>query len=387
MTHTAPDWREARIDSDTDAITVWRAIDPTPATWEQKREAIPDRMRARLAVALLRGGNFACKRRRFAPHTCARPPAIAEPAPNATFDDPCFRRRLAMWALDEVGYDELAMLDKPLRAIAMLPRPEDELITKLVTRLSELQNAQFVDLMLAGVDAGWRPSADLRNLIPPARDAEARRHHIFRPADQYEVETDRPILMSIARDKTLDAGDRELALEQLHSAIADGQPLPDDLRKLLYKITREPDCAIAQVAVRMLADAGEQPFGVQRPITADVRANMRALCIAIGDTVDGPNVIGAYQAPGFTVVTITHTVDTPTPTVESQLFTPSDPWAPDDAITALLHACTGTHCTNGEQALDLTFAGAPDGGLLLSRVTHTIYDGACRAFDDDAEEP
>ena len=52
MTHTAPDWREARIDSDTDALAVWRAIDPTPATWEHKRDEIPDRMRQRLVFGM-----------------------------------------------------------------------------------------------------------------------------------------------------------------------------------------------------------------------------------------------------------------------------------------------------------------------------------------------
>src|SRR6185369_5483522 len=95
------DWSKVALTDDTAALALWRRIAPTGTDWEDKLQEIPAGPARPLAIAELHGGNFLCTKPPAG--DCARPVYdVDPPAGAAGFDDPCLRRLLALWALDQI---------------------------------------------------------------------------------------------------------------------------------------------------------------------------------------------------------------------------------------------------------------------------------------------
>jgi hypothetical protein len=121
-------WQGRVLSTPADALAAWAAIAPTGSNWNVKLSDIPntDEIREPLAKALLNGGNFEC------PST-ALPDACGVNYPGsfvavADFNDPCLRRQLALWSIDQLDDIDAPEAQAGLLAIAALPKPETELI-------------------------------------------------------------------------------------------------------------------------------------------------------------------------------------------------------------------------------------------------------------------
>ena len=159
MLNSEPGWRRgpdgdvAKLDWSTpktiaEADKLWRELAPTGDDYDDKLAAIPEdpALRRMLARALIAGGNFACDEtvyyepcggdmddaaidKMLAGATSGWAPLSA----TATFDEPCLRRRLALWSLGFLSAEDLANSRKQLVAIAKLRRPEQELVDEVLS--------------------------------------------------------------------------------------------------------------------------------------------------------------------------------------------------------------------------------------------------------------
>jgi hypothetical protein len=80
---------------------------------------------------------------------------VPEPAPTATFADPCLRRVLAIWAIGQLE-DELANARDALKAIAAIPPPESELVAAALQALPEDEQDARMELFAIAFAAGHR---------------------------------------------------------------------------------------------------------------------------------------------------------------------------------------------------------------------------------------
>ena len=113
------DWKTTVLASEADALALWKQIAPTGEDFEAKLEEIPDPspIGSQLALALLRGGNFTCTLPQPRLDCPARASDIEPPLPQATLDDPCLRRMVALWAIDALDDADLPAAFDALRAI------------------------------------------------------------------------------------------------------------------------------------------------------------------------------------------------------------------------------------------------------------------------------
>jgi len=306
----AIDWREVKIASDADALALWRQIAPTGFDWEEKLGEVPHELGRPLAIALLRGGNF----------TCAVPPRagdcvapvfdVPEPAHAAGFDDPCLRRLLALWAIEQLELDDLAQVHDALRAIAAIPPPESELVVAALQAPPE--TAQDLRLELAAI--AWR--AGQRDVVATAVgkldeghliEAVAK-HHIDPALDVLSAAGHRGIYLQAVLDEALGTKARTMALTELLEL---SDKLPADLDQVLVKAAAARDCTVAATAARVLAASGDRRFVPRRPRTRKPADLMRALCVLASyeqlQGADEPSLLAGFvPKQGLERVTIAY---------------------------------------------------------------------------------
>jgi len=116
---------------DQEALAIWRKLAPTGADYPEKLASVPDDplVTRPLARALLADGNFACSKK-IEYGACGTEYSEWEPLdPKAGFDDPCRRRRLALWAMEDAGLveEDVQKVGAALAGLIALPAPESEL--------------------------------------------------------------------------------------------------------------------------------------------------------------------------------------------------------------------------------------------------------------------
>lgn len=111
------------------ALALWTTLAPTGANYPEKLASIPDdaAVARPMALALLGAGNFACEKILEADECGVVTRAWEDLDPRAGLDDPCLRRRLALWALEKIDPGDTPALQAQLAAMARLELPEDEL--------------------------------------------------------------------------------------------------------------------------------------------------------------------------------------------------------------------------------------------------------------------
>ena len=380
------DWTKVALTDDAAALAVWRRIAPTGADWDDKLQEVPAQAGRPLALAVLHGGQFLCTRP--ATGDCARPAyEVDAPGETAGFDDPCLRRLLALWSLDQLETGDLPAIRAALLGIAQLPPPESQLVEAAIRAVPEPDQ----DTRLALLARAWR--AGQRDLVggalggfdEPHLVAAVRDHHIDPALEILSAEGDRALYLAAVNDGALAALARIAAIGDLvalaATAAADAK-LPTDLTAALVTATQATDCSVAAAAARALAQHGDRRFVPKRPRTASTAPLMRALCVLASYEAllgnDEPSLVPDYVPKrGLERMTITfdplsdddpdgdgdpHTSHTAELVPRAEAVLPEL----EDLVRAMQH-CTGTICVSDDH--EFRFVWQRSGGdTVLSRI-------------------
>jgi hypothetical protein len=356
------EWSKVDLTDDAAALALWRRIAPTGADWEDKLQEIPAAAARPLAIAVLHGGNFLCTR----PPTgdCAKPLYdVDAPADTAGFDDPCLRRLLALWSIDQI--DDASAVRDALLTIAALPPPESQLVAAAIHTVPEADQ----DARLAILAAAWR--AGQRDLVGESVGgldeqhliAAVSTHHIDGALEILSAEGHRATYLAAVGDEALGTRARTTAIGDLAALAAGDDKLPGDLLAALTAATRSRDCGVAAAAARALDQHNDHRFVPRRPRTATTAALMRAACVlASYETLlhnDEPSLVPGYvPSRGLERMTITYDAlseddpdgdGDPHTTHSAELIPRSEAVLPEleDLVRAMQH-CTGTICVSEE---------------------------------------
>jgi hypothetical protein len=367
------DWAKTTLTDDAAALVVWQRIAPTGADWEDKLHEIPATTARPLAIALLHGGRFLCTP--AATGDCGRPVYdVAAPASTAGFDDPCLRRLLALWAIDQLDEDDLPAVRSALLGIAGLPPPESQLVAAAIHAVPEADQDSRLALLATAWRAGQRElvGGALGGLDEPHLIAAVRAHHIDGALDILPAEGFPAVFLAAIGDEALGARARTAAITELVTAVmpaASATPatgsakLPGDLTAALIGATRANDCSVAAAAARALDQHGDHRFVPRRPRTQSIPRLIRAICVLASYEALLPNdeaslVPGYVPARGLERMTITfdplseddpdgdgdpHTTHTAELVPRAEAVLPEI----EDMVRAMQH-CTGNICVSDD---------------------------------------
>jgi len=377
------DWPTVAIKSEADALALWQRIAPTGDDWEQKLDEIPSEgtVSSELALALLHGGNFTCK-----PQTspCNKAPLdVPEPASDATFADPCLRRLLAMWAVNQLEDDDLPRAKDALRAIVSIPPPESQLIEVVLKAIPETEHELKLELLALAFRAGQRDVANgqLSTLDEPHLVAAVEKHHIDAALQLLSAEGQRATFLAAVKDEQLHPPARAEAMIEL---VGFEQKLSKDTHAALVTAARSKECSVAANAARILVQRGERKFGPTRPHAKKPEPMMRALCVLASyeqlQRADEPSYLLHFiPQRGLELVTVTwDEYSDPPQTKTSTLVSRNEVVLPEleDLVRAMRH-CTQTTCKSDDHEFRFTFKPGGGGELMLQRL-EVIERPSCR---------
>jgi hypothetical protein len=365
------DWANTPLASDADARAVWTRIAPTGTDWEDKLDEIPETAAPPLAAALLREGNFTCMQPRVT-NDCAKPQLDVDPPhETSTLADPCLRRLIALWALQQIDGQDLSLRDA-LRAIVAIPAPESQLVTAALGVVPEGDQDGKLELLGIAWHAGQHDlvNASLGTLDDTHLVAAAQKLHIDGALEGLSAERDRGVFITAIGDDQLGAAARRTAMIEL-AAEADGEdvPLPPDLRTALAAATRAKDCSVAAQAIRIFHDHKDDRF-VPKPSAQNA---MRTLCVIASIELQARNDEASLVVPmvpprGLDLVKVTYDPygeedpdgDGDPHTERTVMTVPrGEAMLPDieDLVRAFEH-CTGNTCRSEEHDFRFTWKGA-----------------------------
>jgi hypothetical protein len=391
----AIDWAATPLANDADALALWQRIAPTSDDWEEKLSEIPTDgpIADRLAIALLREGNFTCTP---PPRTttCGPLPAVdvPEPAPAATLADPCLRRMLAMWAIEQLDEEDVPSVRDALRAIAAIPPPESQLIAVAVRAIPETDFDGRYDLLAIAWRAGQHELVNglLFWLDEPHLAQAVTQLHADRPLAHLAATIERPLFLAAVADDQIAPNGRIDAIHELVAEVdgeSDPDPkaapkLPADLRKALLAAGKATDCAVVATAARALDQHGDRTLVPKVPRTRSPAAMMRGLCVLASferlQRSDEPSYFPTYlPTRGLEMVQVSYDpYSDADPDGDGDIHTehqrrilkPDEAVLPeiDDLEHAMRH-CQGTACRSDDHEFRFTFQPGA-GGLLLSKL-------------------
>ncbi|MEJ7600650.1 MAG: hypothetical protein WKG01_22275 [Kofleriaceae bacterium] len=356
-----------KLATDADAQALWSQIAPTGEDWEDKLGEIPDAVARPLAVSFLLAGNLACG---TPPAADCGPLVFDVPTPKhaATLGDPCLRRLVALWALDQLETPDIPIVKPTLRAIAALPPPESELIVAMLDALPEDDQDLRLELLGIAKRAGQDELADtnLGTLDVPHLEAAVRKHHLGGALEVLSAEAHRAIYLAAIVDDEMPAKARARAILEL--ATTPAPKLAPALRTAIGKAGKAKDCMVAAAAARALAQRGDLRLLPRRPPTRSKDAMMRALCVLASyeqlQGNDEPSLLVSYVPPkGLERIEITydpytdpHTEQTANLVGRAELVMPEV-----EEVARAMRRCKGTTCSTRERDFRFSFKPASDG--------------------------
>ncbi|CAN5311278.1 hypothetical protein BH11MYX1_BH11MYX1_38630 [soil metagenome] len=292
------DWSAVPLSNPAEIAELWQRIAPTGDDWSLKLDEVPDGpITNALATELLLEGNLTC----WAPAaSCASTmPDLPPLEPTATLKDPCLRRQLALWSLQQlgqVGPDQLAAIAPALRQSAAMPAPESELVVAALLAVARNPGLEAELLELAW-KAGQHSIVNgmIGGLEMPQLIDLATRLHVDGALDGLTAKTNRDVFMKAIGDEHLQPQTREQALTELG---ADDDKLAPDLLAAIVGLTKSPNCDMAAFAARLLEKHGDPAYLPKRPRSTKPDAIMRGLCVLAAYERDAP----AHEAsllPGY----------------------------------------------------------------------------------------
>lgn len=362
------DWRQVKLESDADAMALWQQIAPTGDDWQLRLGELPDDdgLRKKLAMAMLRAGNVTCRPAGVV--TCSGGGGAfgalggdeLAAAETATIDDPCLRRELAMWSLDQLDDTDAASIEAPLVALASLPAPEHALVSEAFDLVPVGADALLLRMVEAAYAAGqgdvadeslhWLPKDALLKLATTLHADGA-----YRSLDPGEA---RKAFLAAITDGKLKAATSLGAIDDLLSQ--DAPKVKKDLRAALVAATKDARCEVAAGAARALVTSGETRFA-PKPATGTQAQVIRSLCVMASyvqeDIGDDPALKRFISKRGLQVYDHSEITADPDLPTGGELILPADfvtlPFLEELAV-ALGH-CAGTTCKTTGLRFELGF--------------------------------
>lgn len=307
------DFAQASWKTDDEALALWRALELTGDNYQLRLGDIPAEPGQAMAKALLRQGGFEGCATTKIPLTCTQvEEEFLEVEPDATIDDPCLRRRLALWSLDQLSDDTLREeLVADVVALAGLPPPETELNRAVLYRVAE-DEALRLQMIQAATRAGNGPIAAeaLGGLSTAGLEAAAALHLDDAVEALYGSSTS--VLGAAALDPLLRRDTRVRAARELGYYALDADPMDPNRQAAIDAIraaTKADDCAVAGAAGSALSSLDHQPWPPALPKNAKAPAVLRRMCTVIYG--DGDEYAMWAEVVGEAGVTIRRTVHDP----------------------------------------------------------------------------
>ncbi len=294
------DWASARYGTDDEALALWAQLHLTGANFELRVGELPEApagLREAMAKALLRAGGFACPVD-LGPR-CVGSELDREMIDyqfrvipdDATLDDPCMRRVIAFWALDQLDDDTLSHeLSGDMVALAALPWPERELNRAALYRMQDpavrlnmlaaaktAGNGEIADEMLGGLSAD-----ELRHL---AIDLHVDGAVTTLGADESTLD----VFEAAVRDPALRRDTRIAAVRELAGFAGEAaDPKAPAVRRAIAALETArggDDCLVAGVAAGALDGLGQRAQPAAAPRRGDASV-IRWLCMQVGAATD-----------------------------------------------------------------------------------------------------
>lgn len=380
----AIDWSTVQLATDADALALWTKLALAPDDWHDKLEEVPRELDRALAIALIREGNFACVPPR--PAGDCVPPVfdVPEPAATATLSDPCFRRQVALWAIERLEADDLPMVMDGLKRIVQLPPPESQLTAAALKAVPDKEPARRLELIALAYAAGQRELANnaLGQLDEAYLIEAVTKHHVDGALEMLPASTQRATYLAAITDDKLPTKARTTAIAELVALADSDVKLAPELRAALIKATAAADCSVAASAARVLVGRGETKYAPRRPRSAAVGPVMRGLCVLASyeklQGADEPSLLPSYlPAKGLERIKVTYDALSDTdqdgdgdPHTEHQvdLVPRAEAVVPEvDELIRALASCKGTTCRT--ESFEIVFGFKNVGGeQLLSRL-------------------
>ncbi|MBX3154494.1 MAG: hypothetical protein KF773_00715 [Deltaproteobacteria bacterium] len=379
----AIDWDAVALHSDADANALWAQIAPRPDDWDAKLEEVPARFHRPLGVALLRGGNFTCAPAPRPADCALRVFDVPAPGPDAGVSDPCLRRLLALWSLEQLEPGDLPQVTDSLKAIVAIPAPESQLVVAALRVVPENDHPLRLALLGIAQAAGQREIASSH--VGPLDESHmieaALKHRIDGALDVLSAKGHRAVYLAALRDEGFSTKARISAIAELMEL---DDKIPQDLRSALAIAAGGKDCGVAAAAARALDKQGDKRFvpsaANTRPTTPDKL--VRALCVLASYEAQGhdeASLLGTYvPAKGLERVTVAYDAlsevdrdgDGDPHTQRTVELVPRDASLVLPEVEDMVRAfasCKGTTCTSEDR--EYTFVTRPGGsGVQLGRL-------------------
>ncbi len=381
------DWKTTVLSSEADALALWKQIAPTGEDFEAKLDEIPEDspIPSQLALAFLRSGNFTCvppQPKRDCPARVASD--IEPPLPQATLDDPCLRRMIALWAIEAIDDNDLVAAYDAMRTIAAIPAPESQLVASVLDAFPASDPDRRLELRGIALHAGHRElvNGKLSDFDDAHLALAVRKHHIDGALEALSAVTHRAVFLAAISDDQLAPSARAAAMIEVINTL-ETKTNPRDVQTALVAATKAPDCQVAATARRMLAMRGELKYGPSRPRARTAPPMMRAMCVLASYELllreDEPSYLLQYVPPkGIDLVRISydpysdrdtdgdgdpHTERSLTRVPRNEMVLPEI----EDMVKAFAQ-CDGTVCRSDDREFRFGFKPGAGGELMLSRL-------------------
>ena len=271
------DWTNVKLANDGEALALWKQIAPTGEDWQQRLDEVPSTLVKPLALALLREGNFACPI--DPPRGCSHQLTLTATNPDAGLSDPCVRRELALWSLDQLDRDDLPAVRDALKKIVALPPPESQLVADAL----QLAEPGDQDLRLELLGIAWR--AGQRELVNGQFGGFDEAHlltaatklHVDGAFDGLSAQTQRMVFLNAVGDDQLQPATRAHVMAEL---LGDQDVLAPDLKTALIAVaTKSVDCEAAAAAAHELVAHDVPTYAPSRPRSSTPDAIVHGLCV------------------------------------------------------------------------------------------------------------
>lgn len=259
------------------ALALWKKLAPTAADYHEKLASIPDdpAVARPMAVALLAGGHFACEEVLEYDECGVTSREWKDLDPRAGFDDPCVRRRLALWALEKIHPADTPPLEGVLHAVARLEPPENELPQAALAAVSGAPEAVRLSVWGALVQSGREELIVVDHDISEKGLIAAADLGIAAAALDLDPIRHMEKLVELVGDESMADATRASMLDKLVE-----HQHPTITRALVALAAGEKNCSLAMSAALALARQGDASHLPRRRADMD---GERALCMLMHD--------------------------------------------------------------------------------------------------------
>jgi hypothetical protein len=242
---------------------------------------------------------------------CPEQCVLQAPTETSTLDDPCLRRRIALWALDQLhDEDTLTSLSDELLFLAGLPPPERELPAAAIAKMPSgfLTATALWEAKAAGNDELVSPHA-LEGLAHEDLLQAAASLHLDEALLALDPSLETDLYLDALLDDALRPATRLEVIDLMTSEAtrAAGAELGYQVRRRLDTLVETDDCTIAaaaQAAIAKLDGNGVAMVAGPFMIEQDV---IRAICATLGVGAPGKAWRSVVARRGLDVVN--HTED------------------------------------------------------------------------------